>query len=105
MTGTLSRLLDNYGDNLNEDVGLRSDGIGPRLNSPMEGRKRLRNAVSIEIERIITDAQHREHFDEESIDRLAQSIAKEGQLQPIRVRWDETRSLYVVIAGERRYRA
>ena len=77
MSGTLSKLLGEFGDNLNEDVGVRSDGSTPVESSKVDGRKRIRNAARISIERVVADAQHREHFDEESIERLSQSIAKE----------------------------
>src|SRR5262249_34726832 len=36
---------------------------------------------------------------------LAQSLRSRGQLQPIRVRWDEAAGRYVIICGERRWRA
>jgi ParB family chromosome partitioning protein len=49
--------------------------------------------------------QPREEFDAEALGRLAESIRTRGQLQPIRVRWDEGRGGYVIIAGERRWRA
>jgi ParB family transcriptional regulator, chromosome partitioning protein len=49
--------------------------------------------------------QPRKEFDDDAIDRLAESLKTRGQLQPIRVRWNEARGLYVVILGERRYRA
>ena len=34
-----------------------------------------------------------------------QSLRTKGQLQPIRVRWDEAASRYVIVCGERRWRA
>ena len=56
--------------------------------------------------RIVRDPnQPREEFDEESLDRLAQSMKTSGQLQPVRVRWDEGQGAYVMIAGERRWLA
>lgn len=47
--------------------------------------------------------QPRQHFDEESIRLLADSIQTAGILQPLIV--SETESGYMIIAGERRYRA
>ncbi|MBB3764788.1 ParB/RepB/Spo0J family partition protein [Sphingomicrobium lutaoense] len=47
--------------------------------------------------------QPRRHFDEESLEELAQSIATKGVLQPILVR--PTAEGYQIIAGERRWRA
>ena len=37
--------------------------------------------------------------------RLAASITSRGMLQPIRVRWDEAGQSWVIVAGERRWRA
>ena len=47
----------------------------------------------------------RKEFDEESLARLADSLKSRGQLQPIRVRWDDAADRYIVVVGERRYRA
>jgi ParB family transcriptional regulator, chromosome partitioning protein len=71
-----------------------------------EGRKRLDNAAVIRVDRIIRDLnQPRTEFDPDALDRLAQSLRERGQLQPIRVRWDDAASRYVVVVGERRWRA
>lgn len=48
--------------------------------------------------------QPRKFFDEQSLQELADSIATKGLLQPILVRVGEG-DTYVVVAGERRYRA
>ncbi|MDL1978451.1 MAG: ParB/RepB/Spo0J family partition protein [Deltaproteobacteria bacterium] len=48
--------------------------------------------------------QPRQYFDEESLAELAESIRQKGVLQPVIVRIDEDRSVYLV-AGERRLRA
>ena len=51
-------------------------------------------------------SQPRKTFDKESLELLADSIAKFGVLQPIVVREDETSAgNYEIIAGERRWRA
>lgn len=50
--------------------------------------------------------QPRKHFDQETLDSLAQSILQKGILQPLLVRWlDETHESAEIIAGERRWRA
>jgi len=49
-------------------------------------------------------AQPRVHFDEASIDELAQSIKQRGLLQPILVR-PSGKEKYQIVAGERRWRA
>jgi ParB family chromosome partitioning protein len=78
----------------------------PSLERQAEGRRRLDAACVIRVDRIIADPnQPRVEFDPESLARLAESLKTRGQLQPIRVRWDDAASLYVVVVGERRWRA
>jgi ParB family chromosome partitioning protein len=48
--------------------------------------------------------QPREHFDEETLQELADSIAKQGVVQPIVVR-QRADNRYEIVAGERRWRA
>ena len=74
--------------------------------SPEDGRTRDRQAGHMEIDRIIPDPdQPRKFFSEESLEQLAQSLKTTGQLQPIRVRWSKQHAKWVIISGERRYRA
>jgi len=49
--------------------------------------------------------QPRKHFDEKSLDDLAASILERGLLQPIIVKRSEQTGCFLLIAGERRYRA
>jgi ParB family chromosome partitioning protein len=71
-----------------------------------EGRKRLDAASMIRLDRIIADPnQPRTEFDPEALELLAASLKARGQLQPIRVRWDDAADRYIVVVGERRYRA
>ncbi len=70
------------------------------------GVKDLTDAKIIELERIVADpTQPRRTFDPERLDELAASIRTEGVLQPIVVRLDADRDRYVIVHGERRYRA
>jgi len=48
--------------------------------------------------------QPREHFDEEALQELADSIAQQGVVQPIVVR-QKAHNKYEIVAGERRWRA
>jgi ParB family chromosome partitioning protein len=58
----------------------------------------------IDVERIVPNPyQPRKHFDEHALQELAQSIQRHGLLQPIVV--VETESGYILVAGERRWRA
>lgn len=49
--------------------------------------------------------QPRKHFDDDALNELATSIRTDGVLQPIAVRYDESRDIYIIIHGERRWRA
>jgi ParB family transcriptional regulator, chromosome partitioning protein len=72
----------------------------------LQGIARSRNAAEIPLDKIDRDPeQPREEFEPAALARLAESIRARGQLQPIRVRWDEERSLYIIVCGERRWRA
>lgn len=66
----------------------------------------LATAKEIRLDRIEADPdQPRRTFDQAKLDELAASIKREGVLQPIAVRYDAERDIYVVIHGERRWRA
>lgn len=70
------------------------------------GVQTMTDANTIEITRIVPDpAQPRREFDEAELSELAGSLRDLGQQQPIRVRWDSAKDKYVIIAGERRWRA
>jgi ParB family transcriptional regulator, chromosome partitioning protein len=72
----------------------------------LQGVAKDKDAAVIPVDRIVRDeAQPREEFDAAALGRLAESLRTRGQLQPIRVRWDEGRGAYVIIMGERRWRA
>jgi ParB family transcriptional regulator, chromosome partitioning protein len=78
----------------------------PARPGQFQGRTQLREACLIRLDRIVPDPnQPRAEFDADSLDRLAKSLKERGQLQPIRVRWDEADQQYVVVIGERRWRA
>ncbi len=60
----------------------------------------------IPIEDILPDpAQPRREFDSEKLQELADSIEVYGVMSPILVRQDPTSGRYILISGERRYRA
>jgi ParB family transcriptional regulator, chromosome partitioning protein len=77
----------------------------PRANQFL-GRTQLREACLIRLDRIVADPdQPRAEFDADSLERLAGSVKQRGVLQAIRVRWDEGDQVYMVVVGERRWRA
>jgi len=60
--------------------------------------------IELDVNSIEPDPnQPRKHFDEESLKELASSIEKHGVLEPILVR--KVGEKYLIVAGERRYRA
>lgn len=66
----------------------------------------LTDAKVIQLERIEPDPdQPRREFDAERLDELAASIRAEGVLQPIAVRYSTDQDVYVIVHGERRWRA
>ena len=66
----------------------------------------LTTAKEIDLERILADPdQPRRHFNEARMEELVRSIAQEGVLQPIVVRYDPSKDIYIVVHGERRFRA
>lgn len=110
MATTQSRLSQLSG-NLDESIGVRRQNGGHPKLSPVAslkdaGRRPLRGAASIRIDQIIPDpSQPREEFLPESIERLAGSMQEKGQLAPIRVRWSGGDNKWIIICGERRWRA
>ena len=73
---------------------------------PGAGITRLAGACTILLENIVPDStQPRTEFDQDELDRLAESIKQHGILAPLRVRFDPATGKYCIIVGERRFRA
>jgi len=114
MSKAAENLQKRFGQNLGESLGVRTGpasgpapgGAFPRETSPDDGRSRARDAGHMELDRIVPDPdQPRKEFGDDAIERLSASLLKHGQLMPIRVRWNAGIGKWVVISGERRYRA
>lgn len=111
----LDELKRSNGGNAAESLGVgitrgsipgNHNPTAPIVPARLQGVSKSRNAAEIPVEKIQADPdQPREEFDAEALDRLAESIKTRGQLQPIRVRWEEDRGAYVILCGERRWRA
>jgi ParB family chromosome partitioning protein len=70
------------------------------------GVTNLHSARVIETARIVADPnQPRRTFDEGDLAELVESMRDVGQRDPIHVRWDGKQSRWVVVTGERRWRA
>jgi ParB family transcriptional regulator, chromosome partitioning protein len=115
------RLSKALGTHINESMGAKRAGGDDLASNPFpsgttnlggngaekyKGAARVKDAFSIELGRLARDAdQPRKEFDPEELERLAESLKTRGQLQPIRVRYDERLGRWIIISGERRYRA
>lgn len=105
-------LMSRMGSGLADSIGLRSGQPAKPVyqNSGTEAPKtdfiRNRSVGEIHPSEVMPDPeQPRKFFNEEEIERLSSDIKQRGQLQPIRVRWSATHSKWLIIAGERRWRA
>ena len=112
MAGVKSELLAGVASSMRDRQDIRRESPAPTDGRPSsiarqsEGRRRLDAACVIRVDRIVADPnQPRTEFEPESLARLAESLKARGQLQPIRVRWDDEVDRYVVVVGERRWRA
>ena len=102
--------LDAFATNMQESMGVRQAELRPVLapapGKKDAGRRPLRNVGRLAIAQVVPDpAQPRVEFAEEALERLASSILDKGQLSPIRVRWSEDLEKWMIISGERRWRA
>lgn len=71
-----------------------------------ESKKETQEIINININKIKTNPyQARISFNDERINELAQSIKQKGLIQPIILKPSTTPDEYLLIAGERRYRA
>jgi ParB family transcriptional regulator, chromosome partitioning protein len=101
------------GGRIAESMGAtRPSGAGgptlaiPTGSSRLNGIKQLKGGMMLPLDRVAPDPdQPRKEFDPEGLDRLAASLKTQGQVQPIRVRWNESVNRWIIIAGERRWRA
>lgn len=102
--------LEQISANLEESLGIREVDQRPKL-SPVPsakdiGRRAIRNFGRVDIHQVIPDPeQPRVEFSQDAIERLSQSIRDKGQLTPIRVRWSADLEKWIIVSGERRWRA
>ncbi|MCC0645809.1 MULTISPECIES: ParB/RepB/Spo0J family partition protein [unclassified Clostridioides] len=91
-----------------ENKSKRSNRLGRGLSAlipEIKGETSDKEIVNIDIDKIYpNEVQPRKQFDEEKIKVLSESIKNYGVLQPIVVKRDENNK-YMIIAGERRFRA
>lgn len=111
MSTKVEQLLRAGGANMANSLGQGAPKPAPALAAVSTGADRYAgrtkgNGGEMAVANIIPDPdQPRTEFDEAELQQLAESLKTHGQLQPIRVRWSQGLGKWVVIAGERRYRA
>jgi ParB family chromosome partitioning protein len=97
--------------NILESMGMGVPPAGPEANTSsvppqLRGVDRMRDAKMIPLDLIEPDpGQPRKEFDPESLTKLADSLRKRGQIQPVTVCWNDSQAAYVILTGERRWRA
>ena len=91
---------------------MKQKGLGRGLDAifgterPSAILKPMNEMAELAIEDIVPNPQQpRSQFDEEALDELADSIRQLGVIQPITVRGRDAAGKYVIISGERRWRA
>lgn len=108
---TTQSTLERIETNLDESIGARRQTntrpkLSPVASTKDVGRRPLRNFGRIRIDHVIPDpSQPRSEFSAEAIKQLANSIKQKGQLAPIRVRWSAEVEKWIIVCGERRWRA
>lgn len=90
-------------------VGIPVAGAGAGTSSVpphLRGVDRMRDAKLIPLDLIEPDpGQPRKEFDPDGLAKLADSLRKRGQIQPVMVCWNDAQAAYVILTGERRWRA
>ena len=103
--------ITNHKSHLMESMGVRTlsahrPQLSPLAKEKDVGRRPLREFGTIDVDRVIPDPnQPREEFDKASLERLAKSLTEKGQLSPIGVRWSAEHGKWMIVHGERRWRA
>jgi ParB family chromosome partitioning protein len=112
MLGKAQELLTRLGGNVAESVGVRAgESTRPEdkpvpAPTPATNYKLDRSAGTISPDEVIPDpSQPRRDFDEAELRQLSEDIKARGQLSPIKVRWSPDHQKWMIIFGERRWRA
>lgn len=107
----LDRLMAEVGGNVDESTDgparrVVAHSAAPSASPRMVGVGRSKDTALIDLDRIVPDPdQPRKEFAEGEMEEMVSSLREHGQLQPIRVRWDDGLGKYKILMGERRYRA
>lgn len=93
-----------------ENTARQLEAVAPAARSSitpvhLKGTKRDTGTRWIPVERIIARKQIREEFDQQELEELAASFKEHGQQQACKVFWSDADQAFVIVAGERRFRA
>ena len=107
---TTQSTLDSISNHIDESMGVRVRpsrvALSPVPSAKDSCRRPTRGFGKVEIAHLVSDPdQPRSEFDPESLGMLAADIRRRGQLHPIHVRWSDELQKWVIITGERRWRA
>lgn len=108
----MSKITDKLGGAMRASLGVgtpaavEAQAPPPAGGNLYGGTRALGDARVIPVDRIVPDPdQPRREFEPEKLAELGISMKRRGQLQPIRVREDRENDRFVIVAGERRWRA
>ena len=108
----MSKMTDKLGGAMRASLGVgtlaaaEAQAATPAGSNLYAGTRALGEARAVPVDRIVADPdQPRREFETEKLAELGISMKRRGQLQPIRVREDKENDRFVIVAGERRWRA
>jgi ParB family chromosome partitioning protein len=105
------QILESHSAHLDESMGVRlltssRPQFSPIVQAKDRGREPLREFGTLDINQLIPEPkQPRVEFDDDELERLAQSIRDNGLLSPIKARWSDSHEKWIIVFGERRWRA
>ena len=106
MLGIRDRLKQNQTESTLPRSAPPATANTPKGIAGFKDRKKFEGACILPIAKIVPDPdQPRKTFSDDSITRTAASLTSIGQLVPILVRYDEPADSFIIIDGERRFRA
>ena len=103
---TIAEVEANLLESMGQRAQHREHSLSPVPHPRDFGRRPVRGFGKVAVDQVMPDPeQPRTEFSSEAVDRLAASIRDKGQLSPIRVRWSDEHRKWIIVAGERRWRA
>jgi ParB family chromosome partitioning protein len=89
---------------LGRGLGAILDEVGEAYQRDLNETTKRYDYIEIDMDSIVPNPyQPRKHFDQTALKELSESIVEHGLIQPIAVTLDNDQ--YIIVAGERRYRA